>query len=257
MSLMPTLLIGIRRVSAWPCTSSTGSTLGFLTGTAVIFADSYEAIWSLMVPKPRIPRILDDSRRLGSSAAHPGQPTGGIDGRSVGTGSRRMHAAARRGTYRPSIRRFASAGRLEGLSAAIHDVRGQPSQDRSALAEQREPVAGAAMQLVRARLGGVEAQYAGVGGLGPGGVGADGLAEICDVAFDVENIVLDLKCESDVLRIPVQSVPFLHGQARRARRRQQHARPDQGAGLETMHGFEMFQIRSEEHTSELQSLAYL
>src|SRR5882672_2719041 len=34
MSLMPTLLMGICRVSAWPCTSSTGCTVGFLTGTA-------------------------------------------------------------------------------------------------------------------------------------------------------------------------------------------------------------------------------
>src|SRR6185312_8402833 len=92
MSLMPTLLIGIRRVSAWPCTSSTGSALGFLTGTAVIIRDSYEAIWSLMVPKPRIPRILDDSRRIGSRAAYLGQPTGGIG--SLNTPGGRIQAAA-------------------------------------------------------------------------------------------------------------------------------------------------------------------
>src|ERR1700691_269229 len=109
MSLMPTLLIGIWRVSAWPCTSSTDFTIGFLTGaaTVILFPRRYapnqrgsshalratvngvdatptcrcplrgqkihfKAISDHMGPKPRIPRILDDSPWLGSGAGRRG-----------------------------------------------------------------------------------------------------------------------------------------------------------------------------------------
>src|SRR5579859_142040 len=43
MSLMPTLLIGIRRVSGWPCTSSTLETRGFWLGTATFIGSSFLA----------------------------------------------------------------------------------------------------------------------------------------------------------------------------------------------------------------------
>src|SRR5450631_1325510 len=78
---MPTLLIGIWRVSACPCTSSTGFTVGFLTGTATFISGfPAGAIRHTMVPKPRIPRILDDSERLGAKRGGPGHPTGGANG---------------------------------------------------------------------------------------------------------------------------------------------------------------------------------
>src|SRR5882672_1007054 len=78
---MPTLLIGIWRVSACPCTSSTDFTCGFLTGTATFISGfPAEAISPYLVPKSRIPRILDDSGRLGAKPGGPGHPTGGVAG---------------------------------------------------------------------------------------------------------------------------------------------------------------------------------
>ena len=50
----------------------------FLTGAATfIFAIPAGAVRPDMVPKPRIPRILDDSERLRAKRGGPGHPTGG------------------------------------------------------------------------------------------------------------------------------------------------------------------------------------
>src|SRR3979409_94196 len=66
MSFMPTLLIGISRVSAWPCTSSTEFNFGFLTVTAAFIRVPAGRSGTYMVSKHRIPRILDDSADLGA-----------------------------------------------------------------------------------------------------------------------------------------------------------------------------------------------
>src|SRR6267142_2954098 len=64
MSLMPTLLMGICRVSACAWTSSTGCGIGFLAETATFIFLPIVAIKLHMVPKPRNSRILDHSMRV-------------------------------------------------------------------------------------------------------------------------------------------------------------------------------------------------
>src|ERR1700677_1727903 len=64
MSLMPTLLIGICRVSAWACTSSMAEVRGFLDGAATF-------IWRFLMRDQGSdgadPAKCNDSRRGGSS----------------------------------------------------------------------------------------------------------------------------------------------------------------------------------------------
>src|SRR5258706_15988088 len=158
-----------------------------------------------MVPKRRIPRILDDSGGLGrwalpagnrqaESAADMGYLTlragrrASMEARQVSIESRacspvRPDAAwsGRRPERRPSA-----------LDSTIDDVGGQPLQHLRTSAERRQAIAGAALQVARAGLGGFETEDAGVSGLGPHRIGTDGLAEIFGAALDVENFVLDL-----------------------------------------------------------------
>src|SRR6202021_3147031 len=96
--------------------------------------------------------------------------------------------------------------------SALEGPGGQPLQRLSAPVEQRQTTARALSQFPCACLGGVQAKNAGISGLGPRGVGTYGLAEIFGIALDVENIVLDLKRQTDVLRIGVEGVPFGRGQ---------------------------------------------
>jgi hypothetical protein len=90
------------------------------------------------------------------------------------------------------------------LNAAIDHVPGQPRQDLAAAAERRKPSARALFQVARPCLGDFESEHARVGGFGARRIGADGLAEIFGVALDVEDVVLNLKRKSDVLRVAVE-----------------------------------------------------
>src|ERR1700722_2320709 len=225
MSLMPTLLIGIWRVSACPCTSSTGFTFGFLTGTATfIFGIPTGAIRPKMVPKPRNSRILDDSSRLGCTPLAP-QAT---DRRSWAAPAGHQGLQGRRSSVNL---RFHGSKRL---NATLDDVRSQPGQHLRASVKERETLACAMLQFPGTGLGGVEPEDAGVCGLGAGGVRTGGLAQILGASLHVADVVLNLKREPDVLRVSVERIPLGQAQPRRTSRGQQHARTNQRAGLEAM-----------------------
>src|ERR1700675_4678289 len=111
MSLMPTLLMGIWRVSACPCTSSTGFACGFFEGTATFIWVSY---WS-------------DSACHGAETAYLKnfRPFGRIWLKLV--------------IGRPGRR----------SNSPLNQVGGQPRQYLSAFAQGRQPVASAALEFAR------------------------------------------------------------------------------------------------------------
>src|SRR6202789_4541829 len=261
MSLMPTLLMGIWRVSAWPCTSSTGFTFGFLTGAATGILRSLSRRYA---PNLRGRVWPCASRRIYGVEATPTcrcslreqklkfQSYRGLPGDETAN-SKNIRPFP--GAWLKGAAAAATDRRNTPLNSTIDHVGGQPGQYLSAAAEQGQALAGALPQFSGSDLGGLQAENAGVGGFRPGRICADGLAQVLGAAFHIQNVVLDLKRQSDVLRIAIERFPFRRRQRGRARRGQQHARADQSAGLQPMHGLELRKIEIADHRGKIQCLS--
>src|ERR1700733_9474939 len=96
---------------------------------------------------------------------------------------------------------------MRALSPALDHIRSQPCQYIGSFPQWRKSLASALSQFTSSDLGGLKTQHTGVGGLGACRVRAAGLADLFGLALDVENVILDLKGETDVLRIAIQCVP--------------------------------------------------
>src|SRR5580693_524034 len=103
---------------------------------------------------------------------------------------------------------FALNSAAGASNAALNHVRSQPRQNMRSLAERNQSLAGALRQLSSTGFGRLQTQHARVGGLGAGGVGPAGLADLFGLALNIEDVILDLKRESDVLGIAVQRIPI-------------------------------------------------
>src|SRR5579859_2971588 len=85
-----------------------------------------------------------------------------------------------------------------------NDVFREPNQRSDSLAQGCQSVHRLILEFRGLLLGALQAQYAGVGGLVAGRVGAGSFAQGIGVAFHVQDVVLDLEGQAHALGIAIQ-----------------------------------------------------